>query len=37
MESGIKSLESGVWIQDRGLWKLRSGPESGARILESRV
>ena len=28
---------SGFWIVERRLWKLRSGPESGNRILESRV
>ena len=31
------SLESGVLIQECGLWKLRSDPEFGTRILESRV
>ena len=30
-------MESEDWIQERGLWKLRSGPESGTRIMESRV
>ena len=35
--SGIRSLESGFWIEERRLQKLRSGPECGTRILESRV
>ena len=35
--SGIRSWESGFWIQERRLWKLRSGPESRTRILESSV